>query len=126
MAEQKPRVLMVDDEPAILKIMGKLLQLSGFELSTAMDGEEGLAKVKSEHPAVVILDLMLPKLTGFQVCEAIKQDAACRDIPVVIFTARGQPGDEERCRKLGANAYFPKTHPPDDFIKTIQQLAGAK
>lgn len=124
MAEQKPLVLMVDDEPTILKIMGRLLQISGFELSTAADGEEGLAKVKAEHPRVVILDLMLPKMNGFQVCEAIKQDPACKGIPVVIFTARNQPEDEERCRKLGADAYFPKTHATDDFIKTIQQLAG--
>ena len=123
MEESKRRVLLVDDEPAIVKILGRLLELAGFEVSTAMDGEEGLAKARAWHPEAVVLDLMLPKMNGFDVCSAIKKDETTKSIHVVIFTARGRQ-EEPRCLELGASAFFSKTDPSSELIALLKSLLG--
>ena len=124
MAEGKLRVLLVDDEPAIVKILGRLLELAGFEVSTAMDGEEGLAKVRAWHPEAVVLDLMLPKMNGMEVCAALKGDAQYRHIPVVIFTARRQEMDEKLCRECGADAYITKAQQSRALLEQLEALLG--
>ena len=120
-AGKKIRVLLIDDEQSIVKILGRLLQLAGFEISTAMDGKEGLAKARAELPDAIILDLMLPKINGFDVCAALKSDAATKPIHIVIFTARGRQ-EEQRCHDLGAEAFFNKLDPAAEMIKTIKLL----
>ncbi len=125
MADSKIRVLLVDDEPSIVKILGRLLQLSGFEVTTALDGEEGLAKVRSEHPDVVILDLMLPKMNGFDVCVAIKGSEETKKTRVLIFTARGRQ-EEKHCLELGADAFFNKLDPAASIIDKIKTLTSNK
>lgn len=116
-------MLLVDDEEAIVKILGRLLQLAGFEVLTAVDGEDGLKKAQAERPDAVVLDLMLPKLNGFDVCAALKKDDATKRIPVVIFTARGR-GEEPRCLELGASAFFNKTDPSSELIAKLKSLLG--
>ncbi len=123
MADGKIKVLLIDDEPSIVKILGRLLQLSGFEVTTALDGEEGLAKVQSEHPDAVILDLMLPKINGFDICAAIKGSEATKKTYVLIFTARGRQ-EEKRCLQLGADAFFNKLDPATSIIDKIKALTG--
>ncbi len=123
MGDSKRRILLVDDEPAIVKILGRLIELADFEVSTAMDGEEGLAKAKAEHPDAIVLDLMLPKMNGFDVCAALKKDEATKSIHVVIFTARGRQ-EEPRCRELGASAFFSKTDPSSELIARLKSLLG--
>ena len=88
--------------------MGKRLEVEGYDVLTAVDGQEALDKVTTQHPDLIVLDLMLPKLNGFEVCARLKQDARSRQIPIVIFTGKGQPGDEARCRECGADAYITK------------------
>ena len=121
MSEPKRRVLLIDDEAAILKIMGRLLQLSGFEVVTSPDGEDGLAKAQTGHPDVVVLDLMLPKMNGYDVCATLKRDQATKTIPIVIFTAGGQQ-QEPRCRELGADAFFNKTDPASELIALLKSM----
>ena len=125
MADGKIKVLLIDDEPSIVKILGRLLQLSGFEVTTSLDGEEGLAKVQSEHPDAVILDLMLPKMNGFDVCAAIKADEATKKTHVLIFTARGRQ-EEKRCLELGADGFFNKLDPAAMIIDKIKTLTSNK
>lgn len=118
---RKTRVLLIDDEPSIIKILGRLLQMAGFDCLTAMDGEEGLAKAREAHPDAIVLDLMLPKLNGFEVCAALKQDETTRGIHVLIYTARGRQ-EEQRCRELGCSAFFNKLDPASELIQAIQDL----
>lgn len=124
MAERKIRVLLIDDEESIVKILGRMLELSGFEVTTALDGEEGLAKVRSEHPEAVVLDLMLPKMNGFDVCAAIKASEETKKTRVLIFTARGRQ-EEKRCLELGADAFFNKLDPAASIIEKIKTLTEA-
>ena len=125
MTDRKIRVLLVDDEPSIVKILGRLLQLSGFEVTTALDGEEGLAKVRSDHHDAVILDLMLPKMNGFDVCADIKSSEDTKKTNVLIFIARGRQ-EEKRCLELGADGFFNKLDPAAMIIEKINTLTSNK
>jgi two-component system phosphate regulon response regulator PhoB len=109
MSQEKPRVLLVDDEPSIIKTVGKRLEAAGYEVMLAMDGQDGLAKAQTAHPDVIILDLMMPWVSGFEVCAVLKKDPRCQHIPIIIYSGTGQADDARRCQELGADAYVPKT-----------------
>ena len=125
MAETRRRILLVDDEPSIIKMIGKALELKGYEVLTAMDGEDGLTKAQLGHPDVILLDLMLPKKSGFEVCAALKGDPRYQRIPIIIFTGKGQEMDERLCREIGADAYLSKPHGSKALIEQIEALLGA-
>ena len=122
MGQGKRRVLLVDDEPSIIKVVGKRLEVAGYEVLTAMDGQDGLTKARLGRPDVIILDLMMPKMSGMEVCAALKQDVRLQHIPVIIFTGKGQEMDERVCRELGANAYMTKPHDATALIEQIEAL----
>ena len=122
MAEGRRRVLLVDDEPAIIKVIGKGLQAAGYEVLTSMDGEDAMSKAQLGNPDVIILDLMLPKKSGFEVCAALKKDPRLQRIPIIIFTGKGKEMDEKLCRELGANAYITKPHASKELIEQIEVL----
>ena len=125
MSETKRRVLLVDDEPSIIKMVGKRLELAGYEVVTALDGEDGLAKARVGRPDVVILDLMMPKMSGMEVCATLKGDARYRHIPIIIFTARRQEMDEKLCRECGADAYVTKAQQSKALIEQIEAVLGS-
>ena len=120
----KRRILLVDDEPAILKVVGRRLELAGYEVVTASDGEEGLSKAQASRPDAIILDLMMPRMDGFQVCERLKKDPAYQHIPIIILTARGKAGDERRLRELGADAYLSKPMQSHALLEQLEALLG--
>ncbi len=123
MSERKLRVLLVDDEPSIIKTVGKRLELEGFEVLVATDGEEALAKAQTGHPDAIVLDLMLPKLSGFDVCAKLKQDQQSTDIPIItIFSGKASPEDATRCRQLGAAAYVPKGKGAAPLVEQLRLL----
>ena len=124
MAQAKRRVLLVDDEPSIIKLVGKGLEVAGFEVVTAVDGEDGLAKAQLGHPDIIVLDLMLPKMNGLQVCAALKQDERYKRIPIIIFSGKGQEMDERLCRECGANAYINKPKGYKGLVDQITALLG--
>ena len=125
MEQTKRRILLVDDEPSIIKVISKRLETSGFEVIVAMDGAEALAKAASERPDLIILDLMLPELDGYQVCSQIRQEKGSRDIPVVvIFSGVGKEEDGALCQQLGANAYVTKTDGTPVLLQKINALLG--
>ena len=121
----KPRVLLVDDEASIIKVVGKGLQVAGYEVVTAMDGDEAMTKAQLANPDVILLDLMLPKKSGFEVCAALKKDPRYAKIPIIIFTGKGQEMDETLCRELGANAYLSKPHGTKALVEQIEAILGA-
>jgi DNA-binding response OmpR family regulator len=102
------RVLIVDDEPNIVISLEFLLKRAGLEVLIARDGEAGLAEIRSAQPDLVILDVMMPKLDGFAVLQAVRADPAVKSTPVLMLTARGRDADQKKGLVLGANAYLSK------------------
>ena len=123
--KKKPRLLLVDDEPDILKMVGVRLEASGYQVSGAADGEEGLQKARQEHPDLIILDLMLPKLSGYEVCRALKQDPKFCSIPIILFTAMAQEKDEKAGFAAGADAYVRKPFHSQELLAEIQRLLSS-
>ncbi|MBI4323238.1 MAG: response regulator [Candidatus Omnitrophica bacterium] len=122
--DKKVRVLLVDDEPSIVKMVGKRLEVEGFEVLVAMDGQEALKKVQTEAPDLVVLDLMLPKLNGYEVCMMLKEDTRYQKIPVVMFTAKAQEQDEKLGLACGADAYIRKPFKAQELLEQIRALAN--
>lgn len=123
---EKPRILLVDDEPSIVKMVGKRLEVEGFEVVIAMDGQDALAKARTESPQLIVLDLMLPKLNGYEVCTMLKQDTRYQKTPIIIFTAKTQEKDEKMAMECGANAFVRKPFRAQELIEKIRALlAGA-
>ncbi|GEM_PF-161809 len=121
----RTRILLVDDEPSIVKMVGKRLQVEGYETLVAMDGQEALEKVRLERPDLVILDLMLPKLNGYEVCAMLKKDPAFQKIPIMMFTAKAQEKDERLGLDCGADAYLAKPFKAQDMLDKIKALVNS-
>lgn len=119
-----PRILIVDDEPSILKMVCKRLEVEGFEVLIAMDGQEGLAKAQAASPDLIILDLMLPKLNGYEVCTMLKQDTRYRRIPILLFTAKVHAKDEQLGVACGADAFMRKPFQGKALMDKIRTLLG--
>ncbi len=120
---ERLRILLVDDEPDILKMVGKRLESEGYEVSLAIDGEEALEKIQEENPDLVILDIMLPKVNGFEVCRQLKQNSLHQGIPVILFTAMTQQKDKRLGLECGADAYVCKPFRTDELLDKIRELA---
>lgn len=102
---EKKRILVVDDDPAILRLLSTNLKARGYEVFTAVDGEEALETVQQNNIDLIILDIMMPKLDGVQVCQRIREWS---DIPIIILSARGDEHDKVNCLELGADDYLTK------------------
>ena len=119
---QPKRILLVDDEESVILMVGKRLQMEGFEVIVAADGQEALEKVQSERPDLIVLDLMLPKLNGYSVCSVLKRDPELKKIPVIIFTAKTQETDDEVQMLSGAEAYVRKPFRAPELLGHIRRL----
>ena len=116
------RILLVDDEKDLLELVKVRLEANGFDVMTARDGLEALEKARGEKPDLVILDVMLPKLNGYEVCTLLKQDPRYQNIPIVLFTAKTQEEDEKTGVGCGANAYVRKPFQPQELLDKIRSL----
>jgi DNA-binding response OmpR family regulator len=121
----KPRVLIVEDEPHIVLSLEFLLRRAGYETASAADGDAGLALVRQLRPDLVLLDIMLPKRNGYEVCQAIKSDPDLRAIPVVMLTAKGQEVEILKGRDLGAAAYVTKPFGNAEILEVIRGVLDA-
>ena len=119
---ERLRILLVDDEPSIVKMVGKRLEVEGFDVLIATDGQDGLAKARTESPDLIVLDLMLPKLNGYEVCTMLKQDSRYQKIPIVLFTAKAQEKDEKLGMECGADAYVRKPFRAQELLGKIRSL----
>ncbi|WP_428623189.1 response regulator transcription factor [Sedimenticola sp.] len=115
-------ILIVDDEKNIAISVDYLLRREGFEVSVAHDGEEGLRLIREERPDLILLDIMMPKLDGFQVCETVRQDPALADIRIVMLTAKGRDAEKEKGLALGADAYITKPFSTRELISQVKAL----
>ncbi len=124
MSSPTPRVLVVDDSAVVRKLIAVNLELEGFEVHCAEDGEEALALVAAVRPHVITLDVVMPRLGGFETVERLRADAATRDIPVVLVTGRAQAVDVARAEQLGVDAYLTKPFEPAELVEVVGRMAG--
>ena len=119
----KPTLLIVEDDLFLADLYKTKLELEGFETLVAYDGEKGLELAKKNRPALILLDLVLPKLSGFQVLESLKAEADYAAIPVILLTNLSQKVDVEKGLKLGANDYLIKAHfMPSEVVGKIKKI----
>jgi len=117
-----PTILVIDDEPYILRSLSYLLSREGYTVETATNGEEGLAHVRSLRPPLVFLDIMMPRMDGYEVCEQIKQDPTLAGTYVIMLSAKGQQIDRERGLLGGADEYMTKPFSPRDIARRVREL----
>jgi DNA-binding response OmpR family regulator len=115
-------ILIVDDEPDALELIEFNLRDSGYELATAADGEEALQKARTLSPALIILDVMLPGLTGLEICKLLKREAATADIPIMMVTAKAAEIDRLLGLELGADDYLTKPFSTREMVLRVRSL----
>lgn len=121
-ATRKERVLIVDDEPVNQELLEAFLIGCDYDLDFAADGAEALEKVKSFEPDLVLLDIMMPKMSGFEVCEQIKSAPETAGIMVLMVTALGELGDVERAVKVGCDDYLSKPVNKAELLKRVENM----
>ncbi len=124
MSSSLGRVLVVDDDTVIRQLITVNLELEGFEVATAVDGQDCLDKVKDIHPDVITLDIMMPRLDGWEAAGRLRADPETAGIKVVLLSARAQEADLERGSRIGVDAYLTKPFDPDELIEVVRRLAG--
>lgn len=120
------RVLVVDDEPDVLLLCRLNLQQRGHELLEAADGSTALEIARDLHPDVIVLDLMLPGISGYDVLEALQRDAETSNIPVLVLTAKSLRADRERSHGLGASAFLTKPFLPNELCEMVDSLVAPR
>lgn len=121
-----PLILLVDDEPSIRETLSFILEMEGFRVETACDGEEGLAKIRVFKPPVVLLDAMMPRRDGFDVCRTVKADPRLAGVKVVMLTALGQKADQEKGVAAGADFYLTKPFDEDELLVLLRRLTASE
>ncbi len=119
------KILIIDDEPLIRTLLEETLEDfedQGVELLTANNGQEGLQVIQDEHPELVFLDVMMPKMSGYEVCQIVKETPELSQTYIVMLTAKGQEVDRKRGTEVGANEYITKPFDPDYIIERAQNV----
>ena len=116
------KILVVEDSPTYLRKIADFLQGFGYEVITAIDGEEALEKAVRENPSLIVLDVILPKKNGFQVCRQLKTSAATRNIKILMITSKSQDSDRFWGLKQGADDYMTKPYNEDELLSNIEHL----
>ena len=120
------RILIVDDEPNIVLSLEFLMKREGFEVAVAADGEGALAQVAAFNPDLILLDVMMPKKSGYEVCESLRADPARAAMKIVMLTAKGRDTEVAKGMALGADAYVTKPFSNKDLVAQVRALlAGA-
>ena len=120
----KPKILIVDDEPDVVTLIERALESEGFESVAAYDGISALDIAEAEEPSVILLDIMMPMMSGYEVCEQLKANPQTQGIPIICVTSAHTTEAVARCRQVGANALLTKPFSPAELIAQInRQLA---
>ena len=119
------KILFIEDESALQKTFGEVLKQEGYEMISALDGETGLRLAKSEKPDLILLDLILPKMPGFDVLKKLKEDNETKDIPVIVLTNLEDIKDVDRAIELGATTYLVKAkYSLEEIVEKIKNALG--
>ena len=122
-----PKILVVDDEAHIRMLIEQTLEEledEGAEILTADNGADALELIKSEKPQLVFLDVMMPKMNGFDVCQKVKRELGMNDVYIVMLTAKGQEYDKQRGNDVGADVYMTKPFDPDELLAKANEVLG--
>jgi two-component system, OmpR family, alkaline phosphatase synthesis response regulator PhoP len=121
------KILIVDDEPHLRSLIQQTLEEledEGVELLTAGNGEEALEQIQANRPKLVFLDVMMPKVSGFEVCDRVKNTLGLKDVYIVLLTAKGQEFDRQKGLEVGADVYMTKPFDPDALLEKARQVLG--
>lgn len=122
----KPTILVADDEPSIVLSLQVLLQKAGYEVRIARNGEEAIQSVADSRPDLILLDAMMPKRDGFDVCQSLRADPALKDLPILMLTARSRDVERQKGMALGATDYITKPFSTRDLVATVRRYLDAK
>ena len=122
MSEKK--ILVVDDEPHIIRSLTFVLKKEGYDVSSATNGEEAMAKVRESKPSLMFLDVMMPKKNGYKVCQEVKGDPSLSGIYVIMLTAKGQETDRQKGLNLGADEFITKPFSPMQVVGRVREILG--
>lgn len=120
------KILIADDEPNILITLEYLMKREGYTVSVARDGVEALATLRRERPTLVLLDVMMPRKTGFEVCQEMRADDELKDTLVLMLTAKGRDTDVAKGLALGADDYITKPFSTKELVQKVRELLAAK
>jgi CheY-like chemotaxis protein len=120
-----PRVLVVDDSEVIRELISVNLELEWFEVCTAEDGQDALDRIEQIQPDLVTLDVVMPRMDGFETAARLRANQATQHIPVVMVSAAAQEGDLQRGREIGVNAYITKPFQPEELVQVVRDLTSA-
>jgi two-component system, OmpR family, alkaline phosphatase synthesis response regulator PhoP len=120
----KGKILVVDDEIYIVHILDFSLGMEGYEVVTALDGEQAIEKARAEKPDLIVLDIMMPKLDGYETCKALKADPETKDVPVILLSAKGRNVDQKVGFEVGADDYITKPFSPRKLVERINAILG--
>lgn len=104
----KKRVLLAEDHPETIEVMQQELEVLGYEVTVAQDGQEAVAKAMAEPPDLIVMDMLMPKMDGFQAAVFIRNNPKTRNVPILAATALARPGDREKCLESGCSGYIAK------------------
>jgi len=124
-----PSILIVDDDPVIRNLLNQILeefQESGVRLLSAENGETAIEIIKEEKPDIIFLDVMMPKMNGFEVCDMVKRNPETKDICIVMLTAKGQEIDKQKAKELGADYYITKPFNINEIVKKATDILGIR
>jgi two-component system alkaline phosphatase synthesis response regulator PhoP len=122
-----PKILIVDDDALIRNLLGQILEPfteKGVELLTASNGLMAIESVQNNRPEIVLLDVMMPKMNGFEVCAILKKDPTIKDVYIVMLTAKGQEIDKVKASKVGANSYITKPFNISELLNKVGDVLG--
>lgn len=120
------KILSIDDSPTVQRLIDMILSSQGYQVVLASDGEEGIAKAKAEKPAVVLVDFVMPKMNGFQVCKTLKEDPEFKDTPIILVTSKGDKVGSKFVDVLGITEYFTKPFQPEELLAKIREAIDRK
>lgn len=118
------RVMIVEDEPNIVESLSFVFSREGWQVAAALDGETAIERLLSEPPDVLVLDVMLPPLNGFEVLKRLRSEPSLKHLPVLVLTAKGQEKDRHTAMRLGADAFVTKPFSNRDIVQQVRELAG--
>jgi DNA-binding response OmpR family regulator len=118
------KILVVDDEPNVIKSLTFVLNKEGYDVSSATNGEEAIAKIQQSKPDLMFLDVMMPKKNGYEVCKEVKSNSSLSDIHIIMLTAKGQQADREKGLNAGADEFMTKPFSLKTIVDKTKEILG--
>ncbi len=122
---EKTRILLIDDHQTVFRLLEAIVRIKGYELLYAESGQQGIVLARQELPDLIVLDVMMPDIDGFKVCQYLKENDETKAIPVMFLTAKGAEDDLENGRKAGAEGFMTKPFKTNEVLKQIEKLLSA-